>query len=341
MTTPDDNPNAAGPMAAADHPAAAPATAAPASAPADAGWDGVAERFARDYLRDRRTERRWRIFFRLAWLALLAAVVWTGFVARGRATAPSGPHTALIEVRGEIAADAEASAENLIPGLKNAFEDAGAQAVVLRFNSPGGSPVQAGILYDEIRRLKALHKKKVYAVIEESCASGAYYIAVAADEIYADKASVVGSVGVLMDSFGVAGALEKFGVERRLITAGENKGMGDPFSPLTAKHRAYIQAMLDQIHAQFIAVVREGRGKRLKEDRDTFSGLFWNGEQALDLGLIDHLGSLDYVAREVVKAEEVIDYTPKENVAERLARRFGASVGAGAAKALQGAITIR
>ena len=162
----------------------------------------------------------------------------------------------------------------------------------------------------------------------------------AADEIYADKASVVGSIGVLMDSFGATGLMEKLGVERRLLTAGENKGIGDPFSPLPPKQRAYIQATLDQIHRQFIAVVKQGRGTRLKETPELFSGLFWNGEQALALGLIDHYGSLDFVAREVVKAEEVIDYTPKENVAERLAKRIGASMGAGAVKALQGSITL-
>jgi protease IV len=300
-------------------------------------WDGVAEQVARDMLRDRRAERRWRIFFRLAWLLLVLAVAYALIANRNRASTPTGPHTALIEIRGEIGAGNEASAENLVPSLKSAFEDENAKAVVLRINSPGGSPVQAGIVNDEIRRLKALHKdKKVYAVVEETCASGAYYIAVAADEIYADKASIVGSIGVLMDSFGATGLMEKIGVERRLLTAGENKGIGDPFSPLAPKQRAYIQAMLDQIHQQFIAVVKQGRGTRLKETPEMFSGLFWNGEQALSLGLIDHLGNLDHVARDVVKAEEVIDYTPKENVAERLAKKFGASIGAGAIKALQG-----
>ena len=306
----------------------------PATAPA---WSATAEKLARDLLDERRSERRWRIFFRLVWLALFAIVAFALVATRGHSTAPTGPHTALIEVRGEIAAGAEASAENLVPGIKSAFEDADAQAVVLRINSPGGSPVQAGIINDEIRRLKKLHNKKVYAVVEETCASGAYYIAVAADEIYADKASVVGSIGVLMDSFGATGLMDKLGVERRLLTAGENKGIGDPFSPLSDKQRGYIQAMLDQIHQQFIAVVREGRGKRLKETPEMFSGLFWNGEQALAMGLVDHLGNLDYVAREVVKAEEVVDYTPRENVAERLAKRFGAAIGGGAVKAVQGA----
>jgi protease-4 len=305
-------------------------------------WDGVAEQFARDMLRDRRADRRWRNFFRLSWLLLVMAVAYALFAARNHAATPTGPHTALIEVRGEIAAGAEASAENLLPGIKTAFEDDGAKAIVLRINSPGGSPVQAGILYDEIRRLKKLHPtKKVYAVVEETCASGAYYIAVAADEIYADKASIVGSIGVLMDSFGATGLMDKLGVERRLITAGENKGIGDPFSPLQPKHRAYLQAMIDQIHQQFIAVVRQGRGTRLKEGPDTFSGLFWNGEQALKNGLIDHLGNLDYVARDVIKAEEVIDYTPKENVAERLAKKFGAAIGSGAVKAMPVGVTVR
>ena len=302
--------------------------------PSRSGWDSAAEQLVRLYLQDRRSERRWRMIFRMLWLVVFAGLAWTFLSDRLHASPPAGPHTALVEVRGEIAADTEASAELLVSALQNAFEDDGAQAVVLRINSPGGSPVQAGIVYDEIKRLKALHNKKVYAVVEEVCASGAYYIAAAADDIYTDKASVVGSIGVLMDSFGFNGVMEKYGIERRLLTAGANKGIGDPFSPLTDPQRAYLQATLDQIHRQFIAVVKEGRGARLKETPDTFSGLFWNGEEAIKLGLADHLGSLDSVAREVVRAEEIIDYTPKENVAERLAKRFGASIGAGAIRAL-------
>lgn len=304
-------------------------------------WANSAEKLARDMLRDRQKDRRWRIFFRLAWLLLAALLIWSLATNRARTAAPAGAHTALIEIRGTIASGAEASAENLLPGIKTAFEDAGARAVVLRIDSPGGSPVQAGIINDEIRRLKKLHNKKVYAVVADTCASGAYYIAVAADEIYADKASIVGSIGVLMDSFGATGLMDKLGIERRLLTAGANKGIGDPFSPLPPQQRAYIQTLLDQIHQQFIAVVRQGRGDRLKETPDTFSGLFWNGQQALAMGLIDHLGNLDYVAREVIKAEEVIDYTPKENVAERLAKRFGASIGAGAVQAVTGAGGLR
>ena len=303
--------------------------------------EALLERLANQLLSQQRSERRWRIFFRLAWLALALAVAWALLSDRFGQPAPSTPHTALIEVRGEIAEDTEASAEALVSALRSAVEDEGAQAVVLRINSPGGSPVQSGIVNDEIRRLKALHDKKVYAVVEEVCASGAYYIAVAADEIYVDKASIVGSIGVLMDGFGFTGLMDKLGVERRLLTAGENKGMLDPFSPQSDKQNAFAKAMIDQIHQQFIQVVRQGRGERLKETPETFSGLFWNGDEAVALGLADHLGGLDYVAREVVKAEEIIDYTPHENLAERLAKRFGAGVGAGAVKALRDLAPLR
>jgi protease-4 len=319
-------------------PPAVPQTVAGSSAPSASGkpaFETLVEQFAREYMRDRARSQRTRFFFRIAWLAVFAVIAWALVHQAERGAAPTGPHTALVELRGEISSESEASAENMISGLKNAFEDVGAQAVVIRINSPGGSPVQSGIINDELRRLKAKHGKKVYVVVEESCASGAYYVAVAADEIYVDKASIVGSIGVLMDGFGFTGLMSKLGVERRLVTAGENKGMLDPFSPVSPRQQALAQAMLDQIHQQFIKVVREGRGERLKEDRDTFSGLFWNGEEAVKLGLADGFGNLDYVAREVVKAEEVIDYTPKENVAERLAKRFGASIGAGAVKAMR------
>jgi protease-4 len=305
------------------------------------GLEAALERVAAELLHERKSERRWRNFFRLAWLGLAVAVFWLGYARSYTPSAPNTPHTALVEVRGEIGADTEANAESLVGALKNAFEDASAQAVVLRINSPGGSPVQSGIVNDEIKRLKAKHHKKVYAVVEEMCASGAYYIAVAADEIYVDKASIVGSIGVVMDGFGFTGLMEKLGIERRLYTAGENKAMLDPFSPVKERQLRLNQAMLDQIHRQFIAVVKEGRGDRLKETPDTFSGLFWNGEEAVRLGLADNLGNLDYVAREVIKAEDIIDYTPRDNVAERLAKRFGASVGAGAVKALHAMAPLR
>lgn len=336
MSSPDTTPPSA-PVEppfenAAPPPAPATAAAAVAARPA---LESSLERLAMEVLRQHRSDRRWRVFFRFAWLGLVAMVLWFSFFQRAGTAAHSMPHTALVEVRGEIAVDSEASAELLVGALKGAFEDPGSVAVVLRINSPGGSPVQSGIVNDELRRLKAKHNKKVYVVVEEVCASGAYYIAAAADEIYVDKASIVGSIGVLMDGFGFTGAMEKLGVERRLLTAGANKGMLDPFSPANPEQTAKAQAMLDQIHQQFIAVVKEGRGARLKETPDTFSGLFWNGEEAVKLGLADGLGNLDFVAREVVKAEEVIDYTPQENVAERLAKRFGASVGAGAVKAMR------
>jgi protease-4 len=201
--------------------------------------------------------------------------------------------------------------------------------------------VQAGIINDELKRLKAKYRKPVYAVVEESCASAAYYIAVSADRIYVDKASIVGSIGVLMEGFGFVGLMDKLGIERRLLTAGENKGFLDPFSPQTEKHRAHAQQMLDQIHRQFIDAVKAGRGKRLKETPELFSGLFWTGQQAVELGLADQLGNLDYVAREVIKAEELVDYTRRENVAEKLAKRFGAAIGEGAVKALQAVPALR
>jgi protease-4 len=338
--TPQDDPNAA-PAPAAAPPDGVPSPAPPAAAALSAATtslpalEGGLERIARELLRQQRTDRRWRVFFRLAWLGLAVAVAWALFAQRTHAPASTKPHTALVEVQGEIAAGNEASAELLVAALKSAFEDKGAVAVVLRINSPGGSPVQSGIVNDEIRRLKALHKKKVYAVVEEMCASGAYYIAVAADEIYVDKASLVGSIGVLMDGFGFTGLMDKVGVERRLLTAGENKGMLDPFSPQNERQTAFAKTMIDQIHQQFITVVKQGRGDRLKDSPDTFSGLFWNGEEAIKLGLADKLGNLDFVAREVIKAEEVIDYTPRDNVAERLAKRFGAAMGQSVVRALR------
>ena len=284
---------------------------------------------------EQRSARRWRNAIRIAWLVFLSALLWLGLQQGGTTADVSTPHTAVVSIQGEIAAGADASAEFVVAAMRTAFEDDGAKAVVLLINSPGGSPVQAGIINDEIKRLKAQYNKPVYAVVEETCASAAYYIAAAADQIFVDKASIVGSIGVLMDGFGFTGLMDKLGVERRLMTAGENKGFLDPFSPQTEKQRAFAQAMLDQIHQQFIAVVKDGRGKRLKETPDMFSGLFWTGQQAIELGLADQLGNLDYVAREVVKAEDIIDYTRKDNVAERLVKRFGASIGDGAVRALR------
>ena len=300
------------------------------------GWERTAlEKLATNYMAEQRAARRWRTFVRLAWLAFFALVAFSLLDRGAPSTDMSADHTAVIEIKGEISSGGETSADQVVTSLRSAFEDKGAKAVVLLINSPGGSPVQAGMINDEIYRLKTLHKKPVYAVVEETCASAAYYIAVAADQIYVDKASIVGSIGVLMDGFGFTGLMEKLGVERRLMTAGENKGFMDPFSPQTEKHRAFTQGMLNQIHQQFIAVVKKGRGERLKETPDTFTGLFWSGQQAVELGLVDKIGTLDYVAREVVKAPNLIDYTKRDNVAEKLAKRFGASIGEGAVKALK------
>lgn len=305
-----------------------------------AAQNALLNEFARAYLAQQRRDQRWRWIWRFVWIAVALSIIWATVETVPSATAPVKPHTALVEIRGEIAADTDASADSLTTALRSAFEDEGARAVVIRINSPGGSPVQAGLVNDEIRRLKALHKKKVYAVCEEMCASAAYYIAVAADQIYVDKASMVGSIGVLMDGFGFVGIMDKLGIERRLMTSGDNKGMLDPFSPRNPKQDSFAQAMLDQIHEQFIQVVRQGRGKRLKETPDTFSGLFWNGQQAVELGVADGLGSLDQVARDVVHAEDIVDYTLKENLAERLAKRFGAAMGAGAVHAMRSMASI-
>jgi protease-4 len=297
---------------------------------AGVSWErATIEKLVLAQVKEQRAARRWQLFMRLMWLIVIGAAVWFVYKAESVGAPITTPHTAVIEIRGEIAKGAEASAENVVASLKSAFEDSGAQAIVLLIDSPGGSPVQAGIINDEITRLKALHNKKVYAVVEETCASAAYYIAAAADSIYVDKASLVGSIGVLMDGFGFTGLMEKLGVERRLITAGSNKGMLDPFSPQDEAQRAYIQSMLNEIHTQFIAVVKQGRGERLKETPDTFSGLIWSGQQAVNLGLADGLGSLDYVAREIIKAEDIVDYTQRENLGWRLAKRFGASIGEG------------
>ena len=306
------------------------------------GWErATLEKLAFASLSEQKATRRWKTFVRLSWLAFFVFLVWFALHRGSASTGPSVPHTAVVEIKGEIAAGADASAEFVNAALKAAFEDEGAKAVVLLINSPGGSPVQAGMMNDEIVRLKAKHKKPVYAVVEETCASAAYYIAASADKIFVDKASIVGSIGVLMDGFGFTGLMDKLGVERRLMTAGENKGFLDPFSPQTEKQRAYAQAMLNQIHQQFITVVKAGRGQRLKETPEMFTGLFWTGQQAVELGLADQLGSLEYVAREVVKTEEIIDYTRRENVAERLAKRFGAAIGDGAIRTLKTIPAIR
>lgn len=285
------------------------------------------EKVALAAIDEQRRARKWGIFFKLLIFIYLFALLFIGMGWIGKKDIGTGKHTALVELRGVIGPESTASADNVIAGLQEAFKDKRTQGVILRINSPGGSPVQAGHINDEIKRLRAKYPDiPMYAVIEDICASGGYYVAVAADHIYVDKGSIVGSIGVLMDGFGFTGLMEKLGIERRLLAAGENKGFLDPFSPIRDSQVDYAATMLEEIHKQFITVVREGRGKRLNETPELFSGLLWVGTRSVELGLADALGSVDYVAREVIKAEEIVDFTPRENIAERVARRFGAAM---------------
>lgn len=303
----------------------------------DTNWERkTLEKVALAAVDEQRRARRWGIFFKLLGFAYLTTLVvmlvdWENINPEKKA----GRHTALIELRGVIQAKGDANADDIIGALQAAFDDKGTAGIVLRINSPGGSPVQAGMITDEIRRLRAKHADMpVYAVVEDVCASGGYYVASAADKIFVDKASIVGSIGVLMDGFGFTGSMDKLGVERRLLTAGSNKGFLDPFSPQNEAHRTHAQAMLDDIHRQFIEVVRKGRGQRLRETPEMFSGLMWTGAKSIELGLTDDFGTLESVARDVIKAEEIRDYTMKPNFAERFARRFGTGMAESLANAL-------
>lgn len=297
--------------------------------PSGESWERkVLEKVALAAIAEQRAARRWGIVFKSLLLIYLFVVLLIGMGWVKREDYKShGKHSALVELRGVIAADAQASADNVTSGLQAAFKDGNTQGVILRINSPGGSPVQAGYINDEIKRLRGLHPNTpLYVVVEDICASGGYYVAVAADKIYVDKASVVGSIGVVIDGFGFTGTMEKLGIERRAITAGENKKFLDPFSPLNPAHKEYAEKMLGDIHQQFITVVRNGRGKRLKDSPEIFSGLVWVGQKSIELGLADGFGSVDSVARDVIKAEDVVDFTSRENIAERVARRFGAAM---------------
>ncbi len=293
-------------------------------------WErDVIARLASDALAEQKRARRWGIAFKILTFAYLFILlfVWLGWLGEGDGV-ERGEHTAVVDVSGIIAPDAQANAEDIVAGLKEAFEADGAKAVVLRINSPGGSPVQAANINSEMRRLRELHPDKpLYAVVEDICASGGYYVAAAAERIFVSEASIVGSIGVLMNGFGFTGTMDKLGVERRLLTAGENKGFMDPFSPLDQKQRQYAKNMLDEIHGQFIEAVRLGRGDRLKETEQTFSGLVWTGEKSVEMGLADALGSVAYVAREVVQAEKIVNYSRRESLLDRVARRVGASLG--------------
>ena len=299
------------------------------SATSPATWErNVLEKIALEALAEQRIARRWRVALSLAWLVLLFLLLFAtlGWVGGKRDVSSLDKHTALVELKGVIASDSKASADKIINSLQNAFKDKNTQGVVLRINSPGGSPVQSGYINDEIKRLRTKHKDiPLYVVVQDICASGGYYVAAAADKIFVDKASIVGSIGVLMDGFGFTGTMEKLGVERRLVTAGENKGFLDPFSPINAEQQKYAKQMVDEIHQQFIKVVRDGRGKRLKETPEMFSGLVWSGEKSVAIGLADGLGGLDYVARDIIKAEQVVDFTVEDSFSETVARRLGAS----------------
>ena len=279
-------------------------------------------------LKEQRRARRWGIFFKLLTFAYITLILVMAVDWKGRAEVAGGnKHTAMVEVSGLIGPGSDASAEKVTLALQAAFKDKNTQGVIVRINSPGGSPVQAQTIYDEMRRLRKKHPQiPLYAVVEDICASGGYFVAAGADRIYVGKASIIGSIGVLMNGFGFTGLMEKLGVERRLITAGDNKGMLDPFSPLEEKDKQHVKQMMGDIHEQFIGVVREGRGKRLKESPEMFSGLVWTGQKSVDLGLADGIGSLDYVAREVVKAETIVDFTREDGLAEKLAKRLGVGV---------------
>ena len=292
-------------------------------------WErGVLEKLAMSAVQEQRRARHWGIFFKVLtfgylFLILFLFMGWVG----GKVDGSLGKHTALIELNGVISSDSNANADNLIGSLQDAFKDKNTAGIIMRCNSPGGSPVQAGLVNDEIRRQRTLHPEiPFYVVVEDMCASGGYYIAAAADRIYVNKASIVGSIGVLMDGFGFTGTMQKLGVERRLMTAGENKGFMDPFSPRNPKHEEFTKKMLADIHQQFIDVVKKGRGKRLKETPEMFSGLFWTGDKAIQMGLADATGSVDSVARDVIKVENVVDFTTHEGLADRLAKKFGAGV---------------
>ncbi len=285
------------------------------------------EKLAFSALKEQTKVRRWGIFFKLLTFAYITFLVIMVFEWRGDGDLiTDGKHTALVELEGVIDAKGDASAEKITGALQSAFKDKNTQGVILRINSPGGSPVQSGAINDEVRRLRGLYPNTpLYVVVEDICASGGYFVAVSADKIYVNKASLVGSIGVLMDGFGFTGGMEKLGVERRLLTAGENKGFMDPFSPVDPKQKDYALGMLNDIHQQFIDVVKLGRGKRLKDNPELFSGLVWTGRKAVELGLADGYGSVESVARDVIKAEAIVDYTEKSNTVERIAKRFGAA----------------
>ena len=309
----------------------------------DQQWERkVLEKLAMEALAEQRRGRRWGIFFKLLGFAYLVLILGVALEwGQGDTVAKDAKFTALVNLNGVIKAKGDANAEDIIGSLQAAFEDKHTAGVILRINSPGGSPVQSGIINDEIQRLRVKHPDiPLHVVVEDVCASGGYYVAVAADKIFVDKASIIGSIGVLMDGFGFTGTMEKLGVERRLLTAGVSKGFLDPFSPENENDKAHARQMLGEIHQQFIDVVRKGRGKRLKETPEMFSGLMWSGAKSIELGLADGYGTVDSVARDVIKASDIRDFSIKQNFAEKFAKQFGADMAEGMANVLTG-LTLR
>ena len=334
-SNPSEEPSSSGENSAVD------SAAASQTGDSEVKWQRtMIERLAFGALQEQRRSRRWSIFFKalflLYFIAVFIAYMPGDLAEKGIA---GKDHTALVEIHGVIADDSEANADDIISGLRDAFENKGTKGVIMRVNSPGGSPVQSGYVYDEIVRLRekypAIH---LYAVVTDLCASGCYYIASAADEIYADKASIVGSIGVLMNGFGFVDTMKKLGVERRLFTAGENKGFLDPFSPVKEEEKAHLEGMLETIHQQFINAVKKGRKDKLADDPKMFSGLMWTGEQAVKLGLVDGLASSSHVAKDIIGADKIVDFTYREPYFEKFAKRFGASMAKSLVSASAGTI---
>jgi len=277
---------------------------------------------------EQRRDRFWRNLFKILLSVYLLALLVGSWMLTLPLLEENEDHIAVVKINGEIGPGSDASADKINVALRKAFKAENSQAILLRINSPGGSPVQSGRIYDEIQRLRKKHPEKpVYAVIDDLCASGGYYVATAADKIYADKASLIGSIGVRMDSFGFVGTLDKLGIERRTLTAGENKALLDPFAPANPEANVHLQGMLNEIHDQFITAVKEGRGGRLKETDDLFSGLIWTGQQSVALGLIDELSDVDAVSRELMDDPMVLDYTLRPGWMEQVGRQLGASLG--------------
>lgn len=313
--------------------------ARPAVSSGSSASDALLRELAVDYMRERKVRRRWKyVLLGLVLLYLLSLLLFSG----NNNNTVARPHTAVVDLYGVIGAEVGATSDQINESLRNAFAAKFSKGVLLRINSPGGTPVQSAEINDEIQRLRSAYPDKpIYAVVSDMAASGGYFVAVAAERIYANPASIVGSIGVRMDGFGFVDAMKKYGIERRSLTAGENKAILDPFLPVKPAQKAHAERMLDQVHQQFITAVKEGRGERISDDPDIYSGLFWSGEEARELGLIDEFASLQTVARDVIGQEELVNYTVQPSFWEQLSREFGVSVGIGLGKVLGGGWSLR